>query len=62
MVFGNDHHRYVLCDGSHELNNVRVPDLLKYRQLMPERVSATNEKKHDLLLLDKLVVHFRLKN
>jgi hypothetical protein len=62
MVFGNNHHRYVLGDGSHKLNNVRVPDLLKYRQLMPERVSVTNENKHDLLLLDKLVVHFGVKN
>jgi hypothetical protein len=62
MVFRNDHHRYVLRDGSHKLNNIRVPDLLKYRQLMPERISVTNEKKHDLLLLDKLVVHFGVKN
>jgi len=38
MKFRNNHHRYVLCHGSDELNNIRVPDLLQYSQLMPERV------------------------
>jgi hypothetical protein len=50
MVFGDNHHRYVLCDGSHELNHVGVPHLLEHRQLMPERVSVTDEKKQDLFL------------
>lgn len=44
MVFGNNHHRYVLSDGSDELNNIRVPDLLEYRQLMPERVFVAQKK------------------
>jgi len=38
MKFRHNHHRYVLCHGSDELNNIRVPDLLQYSQLMPERV------------------------
>ena len=44
MKFRNNHHRYVLCHGSDELNNIRVPDLLQYSQLMPERVSATKRR------------------
>lgn len=44
MVFRNNHHRYVLCDGSDELHDIRVPDLLEHRQLVPERVSAANKR------------------
>ena len=61
MVFRNNHHGYVLRDGSDELDDIRVPDLLEYRQLMPERVSVTNEKKHDCQI-NKLVGLFRVKN
>jgi hypothetical protein len=44
MKFRNNHHGYILRDGSDELDDIRMPDLLQYSQLVPESVSATNEE------------------
>jgi hypothetical protein len=57
MEFRHNHHRYALSDGSDELNDVRVSDLLQYSQFMPERVSETKER--DLFFFN--IVHDKKK-